>query len=70
MAQLRGLPRNTAAQARVSRNLAHLSTRVDRGVSGDSRQLNEIVDVAIAALDDVGTWERDGIMCWRCREGT
>ena len=28
MAQLRGLPRNTAAQARVSRNLAHLSTRV------------------------------------------
>ena len=27
MVQLRGLPRNTAAQARVSRNLAHLSTR-------------------------------------------
>ena len=26
MAQLRGLPRNTAVQARVSRNLAHLST--------------------------------------------
>ena len=31
MAQLRGLPRNTAAQARVSRNLAHLSTRVVKG---------------------------------------